>query len=163
MKINSNFINEYKKLVKSTNLQKGYQEFIKFFKGLRSYLSGNMTEYKFTANIVENNMNYSYFQFIGSKLQSKKLKFVVVFIHNIFEYEIWLSGMNRKTQINYHTKLSNIKHDYIMSPDPNRFDYILKCKLFDEVNYDNCEVIFDNARKNIILFINKVTELVDLA
>ena len=71
MKINSNFINEYKKLVKSTNLQKGYQEFIKFFKGLRSYLSGNMTEYKFKANIVENNMDYSYFQFIGSKLQSK--------------------------------------------------------------------------------------------
>ncbi len=59
MKINANYINEYKKLIQSTNLQKGYQEFVKFFRGLRTYLSGNMSDYKFTGNIVENNMDYS--------------------------------------------------------------------------------------------------------
>ena len=53
MKINSKYINEYKRLMQTTDLQKGYQEFIKFFRGLRTYLSGSMSKYKFTGNIVE--------------------------------------------------------------------------------------------------------------
>ena len=160
MRINPNYINEYEELIKTTNLQKGYQEFIKFFRGLRTYLAGNMSEYKFTGNIVENNMDYSYFQFNDVKLQSKGLKFVVAFTHNIFEYEIWLSGLNRKTQINYHRKLSNVKHPYTMSPDPSRFDYILKDKLVKEINYDDCEGLFDSARNNIVTFIKEVKRFV---
>ncbi len=160
MKINSNYISEYKKILQSTNLQKGYQEFVKFFRGFRTYLAGNLSEYKFTGNIVENNMDYSYFQFTNDELQSKGLKFVIAFTHNKFEYEIWLSGMNRKTQISYHDKLSKAKHAYTMSPDPNRFDYILKDKLFDEVNYDDCERLFDSAKNNIQAFAKKISMLV---
>lgn len=160
MKINANYINEYKKLIQSTNLQKGYQEFVKFFRGLRTYLSGNMSDYKFTGNIVENNMDYSYFQFTNDELQSKGLKFVIAFTHNKFEYEVWLSGINRKTQINYHGKLSKAKHKYTMSPDPNRFDYILKDKLFDKVNYNDCEKLFDDAKNNIQVFAKKIAKLV---
>lgn len=160
MKINSNYINEYKKILQSTNLQKGYQEFIKFFRGFRTYLADNLSEYKFTGNIVENNMDYSYFQFSNDDLQSKGLKFVIAFTHYKFEYEIWLSGMNRKIQINYHSKLSKAKHKYTMSPDPNRFDYILKDKLFDELNYDDCEKLFNTAIKNIKVFSEKITKIV---
>ncbi len=160
MKINSNYINEYKKIIQSTNLQKGYQEFVKFFRSLRTYLAGNLSEYKFTGNIVENNMDYSYFQFTNDELQSKGLKFVIAFTHNKFEYEIWLSGMNRKIQISYHDRLSRTKHTYTMSPDPNRFDYILKDKLFDKVNYDDCEKLFDDAKNNIQAFAKKIAKLV---
>lgn len=160
MKINSNYINEYKKILQSTNLQKGYQEFIKFFRGFRTYLARNLSEYKFTGNIVENNMDYSYFQFTNDELKSKGLKFVIAFTHNKFEYEIWLSGMNREIQINYHGKLSKTKHTYTMSPDPNRFDYILKDKLFDEVNYDDCEKLFNTAKNNIQVFAKKIAKLV---
>ena len=160
MKINTNYINEYKKIIQSTNLQKGYQEFVKFFRGFRAYLADNLSEYKFTGNIVENNMDYSYFQFSNDDLQSKGLKFVIAFIHNKFEYEIWLSGMNRKIQINYHSKLSKVKHKYTMSPDPNRLDYILKEKLFDEVNYDDCEKLFNTAITNLKVFSEKISKIV---
>ena len=160
MKINTNYINGYKKILQSTDLQKYYQEFVKFFRGLRTYLADNLSEYKFTGNIVENNMDYSYFQFSNDDLQSKGLKFVIAFTHNTFEYEIWLSGMNRKIQINYHGKLSKAKHKYKMSPDPNRFDYILKEKLFDEVDYDDCEKLFNNAINNIKVFSEKITKMV---
>ncbi len=160
MKINTGYINEYRKILQSTNLQKGYQEFVKFFRGIRTYLAVNLSEFKFTGNIVENNMDYSYFQFTNDELQSKGLKFVVAFTHNKFEYEIWLSGMNRKTQINYHGKLSKAKHTFTMSPDPSRFDYILRDRLFDEVNYDDCEKLFDTAKINIQAFAQKITKLV---
>ncbi|MFA5850926.1 MAG: hypothetical protein WC833_13730 [Bacteroidales bacterium] len=158
MKINSVYINEYRKILQSTNLQKGYQEFVKFFRGLRTYLAVNLSEFKFTGNIVENNMDYSYFQFTNDELKSKGLKFVVAFTHNKFEYEIWLSGMNRKKQINYHGKLSKVKHPFTMSPDPGRFDYILRDKLFDEVNYDDCEKFFDTAKIKIQSFAQQIAK-----
>ena len=160
MKINKDYIMEYKKLIQSTDLQKAYQEFIKFFRGLRTYLAKNLPEYKFTGNIVENNMDYSYFQFTNDMLQSKGLKFVIAFIHNKFEYEIWLSGMNREIQINHHKTLINKKHTYTMSLDPNKFDYILKDKLFTDVNYEDCKRLFDNAKLNIRTFSKKITKLV---
>lgn len=105
-------------------------------------------------------MDYSYFQFSNDELQSKGLKFVITFTHNKFEYEIWLSGMNRKIQIDYHRKLSKAKHTYTMSPDPNRFDYILSEKLFDEVDYDDCDKLFNIAKNNIKLFAEKIDEIV---
>jgi hypothetical protein len=160
MKINSAYINEYKKILQSTNLQRGYQEFVKFFRGFRAYLADHLSEYKFTGNIVENNMDYSYFQFSKDDLQSKGLKYVIAFTHHRFEYEIWLSGMNRKIQINYHSQLSKANHKYAMSPDPKRFDYILKEKLFDEVNYDNCEELFDTAINHIKAFAKKIDKIV---
>lgn len=160
MKINSTYIREYRNIIQSTNLQKCYQEFVKFFRGFRTYLAENLSEYKFTGNIVENNMDYSYFQFSNKDLQSKGLKFVIAFTHNNFEYEIWLSGINRKVQINYHNKLSKVKHNYAMSPDPNRFDYILKERLFDEVNYDDCEILFNTSIKNILAFANNIDKII---
>lgn len=160
VKINGDYINEYKKLIQSTNLQKGYQELIKFFRTLRIYLMENMPEYKFTGNMVENNMYYSYFQFTSEKQLEKGLKFVVVFIHYKFEYEVWLSGINRKTQINYYTILNKVQHGYIMSPNPSKFDYILKDKLFDEVGYNDCQELFNTARNKIIDFVKGVTRFI---
>ena len=59
--ININYIEEYKNIIENTNLQKGYQEIIKLFKNLKIYFEKEMPKFKFTPNIVENNMDYSYF------------------------------------------------------------------------------------------------------
>jgi hypothetical protein len=160
MKINSKHINEYKQLMQTTDLQKDYQEFIKFFRGLRTYLSGSMSEYKFTGNIVENGMDYSYFQFTDTELQSKGLKIVIAFVHKEFVFEMWLSGMNRKIQCKFHTLLSNKKCKYELSKDPNRVDYIIKDNLIDDINYEEYEKLVECMRANIIEFTNNVKYLV---
>ena len=72
--INTNYIEEYKKIIQTTNLQKGYQEIIKFFRYLRNYLQKEMNDFYFTGNIVENNMDYSYFQFTNENLKKKRIK-----------------------------------------------------------------------------------------
>ena len=43
--INKNYIEEYKKIIQTTNLQKGYQEIIKFFRYLRNYLQKEMNDF----------------------------------------------------------------------------------------------------------------------
>lgn len=160
MKINSNYINDYKILIQTTDLQKDYQEFIKFFRGLRTFLAGSMTDYKFTGNIVENGMDYSYFQFTDDELQSKGLKIVISFVHKEFVYEMWLSGMNRKIQCKYHSLLSNEKCKYELSKDPNKVDYIIKDKLVDDINYEKYDRLVQDIQTNIDKFIKDVRTLV---
>ncbi len=156
IKINSNYISDYKKIIQTTNLQNGYQEFIKFFRYLRTYLEKEMSEYIFTSNIIENNMDYSYFQFTSKKLKSKNLKIVIAFIHQKFDYEIWLSGINRKTQNYYYDNLKNEVLKYNLTNNPNKTDYILRTKILNECDYNNIELTVGEIKLSIEDFINNI-------
>lgn len=152
MVVNEKYINEYKKLITTTNLQKGYQEFIKFFRYLRNSLQKEMIDYKFTGNIVENNMDYSYFQFTDEILKGKGLKIVFVFVHKEFKYQIWLSGVNRQEQIKYFNICEkNMKHG--LTTDPAKTDYIVSKDVETEFDYDNLEKVINSLKKEIYKFI----------
>ena len=146
--ININYIEEYKNIMKNTNLQKGYQEIIKLFRYLKVYFEKEMPEFKFTSNIVENNMDYSYFQFTNDKLKKNKLKIVFVFIHKEFKFQIWLSGINRNIQNIY----KNTK--YNLSINPNKTDYILSKDL--NLNYNDLKQSLIYLKKEVYSFINDI-------
>ena len=150
--ININYIEEYKNIIENTNLQKGYQEIIKLFRYLKIYFEKEMPEFKFTSNIVENNMDYSYFQFTNDKLRENKLKIVFVFIHKDFKFQIWLSGINRNIQEKYFNIYKNTK--YNLSIDPNKTDYILYKDL--NFNYNNLEQSLICLKKEVYSFINDI-------
>lgn len=153
MKINGDYIKEYRSILQTTNLQKGYQEFVKFFRYLKTYLEKEMQEYTFTNNIVENNMDYSYFQFTNQELKSSGLKIVIAFVHRDFDYEVWLSGINRKIQNNYYGHLKSKPQKYTLTDNPNRTDYILKTKIIENCNYDDLEQLLFQMKINIADFI----------
>ena len=106
MSFNYKFLQEYQNLIQNTNLQKGYQEFIHLFRWLRISLQTRFSSFRFQGNIVENNMEYSYFQFSDDTLKQIGLKIVVVFVHSDFRFEIWISGCNRQIQRQYYNLFS---------------------------------------------------------
>jgi hypothetical protein len=156
MDINGDYIKEYESIMESTNLQRGYQELIKFFRYLKIYLEKEMTDYKFTGNIVENNMDYSYFQFYNEIFKNKGLKIVVVYVHKTCNYEVWLSGINRQTQVKYYEKIKGKKYKYELTSDPNRFDYILKEKIIEECNYKDLNNLLIKMSNKIQCFIDDI-------
>jgi hypothetical protein len=158
-KINDGYIYEYQKLLQTTNLQKGYQEFVKFFRNLRTYLQKELPEYTFTGNIVENNMDYSYFQFTNDNLKSKGLKIVIAFVHTDFAYQIWLSGLNREVQRKHYDYLKDKSHTYTLTGNPNKTDYILKKPLIGECNYNDLEGLLNRIKISAFEFINNVEQL----
>lgn len=91
MSFNYKFLEEYQNLIQNTNLQKGYQEFIHLFRWLRISLQNRFSSFRFQGNIVENNMEYSYFQFSDDTTKRMGLKIVVVFVHSDFGFEVWIS------------------------------------------------------------------------
>jgi len=153
------YIYEYQKLLQTTDLQKGYQEFVQFFRSLRTFLQKELPEYTFTGNIVENNMDYSYFQFTNEGLKSKGLKIVVAFVHRDFDYQIWLSGLNRQIQRKHYEYLKDKHHPYALTDNPTKTDYILRAQLIGGCNYNNPEESLKTIKDNVAEFVLEVERL----
>ena len=75
------------------------------FRFLRVRLEQEMPAYTFQGGIVENAMDYSYFQCASPALKGLGLKLAVVFVHRPFRLEVWLSGRNRACQQQWHKRL----------------------------------------------------------
>jgi len=159
MSIRFDYVLEYESLLKTTNLQRDYQEFLKFFKQLRVYLEQELPEYAFLGGIMENGMDYSYFQFTGGALREQGLKIVIAYVHKTSSLEVWLSGVNRKTQATVFARLQTTGTDYEQTPDPNRFDYILKAKILPARGFSGGDDVFGDIRGNVLRFLEDVSWL----
>jgi len=129
MNFDKNLLMTYKKLIQTTELERSYQEFLRLFRFLRVELEKELGDYRFQGNIIENGMDYSYFQFTNDRLKKKGLKIAVTFVHRNFQFEVWLSGFNRKIQCNYYELLKDTRQPFSLTEDPKRSDYILRIPL----------------------------------
>lgn len=104
------------------------------FRYLRRELEKQMPEYTFQAGIVENAMDYAYFQFSNEDLKKAGLKIAVVFLHGEFQLEVWLSGVNRNAQCEWAQKLSNPLPPAQLTHDPKHTDYILRIRVESDLS-----------------------------
>ena len=63
MTFDGELLASYRALLQHTDLQKAYQEFVRLFRYLRVQLEKQLPGYTFQGGIVENAMDYAYFQF----------------------------------------------------------------------------------------------------
>lgn len=159
MGIQFEYIQEYESLLKTTHLQRDYQEFVKFFKQLRVSLEQELPDCSFLGGIMENGMDYSYFQFTSDALREQGLKIVIAYVHTTCSLEVWLSGVNRKTQASVFARLQKTGTDYEQTPDPNRFDYILKEKILPARGFSSGDELFAELHANVSRFLEHVTRL----
>lgn len=146
MNFNKQYLETYKNLLDTTELQRGYQEFIKLFRFLRIELAKELSDFSFAGNIVENAMDYSYFQFTNKYLKAKGIKIVVAFIHKDFCFEIWVSGYNREIQCDYYEKLKNNPLKYCLNDNPSRVDYILKSEIDKNIELYCSDIILSKIK-----------------
>ena len=157
--INTAKILEFKKLIQTTNLQTCYQEQTKLFRSLRVYFEKELKAFDFSGNIVENNMDYAYFQFTNEDIKSKGLKIVIAFIYKDFEYEVWLSGYNRKIQNEYFKHFCNKKLMYSLTNNPDKIDYILKYRVTNDFDYKDENKLLVNIKNKTQEFISNINNL----
>ncbi len=134
MTFDGELLASYRALLQHTDLQKAYQEFVRLFRYLRVQLEKQLPGYTFQGGIVENAMDYAYFQFTDPRLRAAGLKIVIVFVHRDFQLEVWLSGVNRKAQCAWAEKLGAGAPPFLPSQDPARTDYILRAPVAAELS-----------------------------
>lgn len=162
MNFNIKYLETYRNLLATTELQLGYQEFIKLFRFLRIELEKELPDFSFSSNIVENNMDFAYFQLTDTDLREKGVKIQVVFVHKSFRFEVWASGYNRKTQCFYYNKLKNQPLKYYLNDNPERIDYIFKAEIEKDIELHSGDIVISKIKPVVLEMITFVKNHIDL-
>lgn len=147
MELRSDLLLQYKEFMQTTNIQEVYQEILKLIKYVRTRLEKEICGYNFMNRIVENEMDFSYFQMTNQKLKELGLKIQVIFVHKSCSFEVWMSGYNRKIQNKYFEMISKRKCPYEKCQNPERNDYIVKIPVKKDI--DKIEDIIQEIKKDV--------------
>ena len=99
----------------------------------------------------------TYFSFLPESLKLRKLKVAIVFIHDTFRFEVWLSGSNRNVQTKYWQSLkeSNWKK-YHLASNPRAVDYVLDHILVNNPDFSDLDALTRQIERGSLEFIRDV-------
>lgn len=155
---------EYKKLIQETYIQEAYKGLIQYIKELRKHFKETYLEYNVSGNLYQGYMDLTFFTLTTKLSKKKDLKYMVVFIHDTMQFEVWLSGRNREIMSKYHEKFSTYQMgNYVLTEDKKGMSAIISYVVVDKPDFDNLDKLTDQIDRGVKSFINKVesTYLVD--
>ena len=143
-------------MIKNTNIQECYQRVLKFIQYVSMELEKDLTTYSFMNRIIENKMNFTYFQMTNKKWKEMGLKLQVIFIRKTCMFEVWLSDYNKKIQndyymdlYDYYMDLCKTKCPFEICSNPNKNDYLIRIPISLDITIDNYKKIIFEIKSNI--------------
>lgn len=91
----------YRKQLKLGPVKRAYTGLMKLMSNLRTRFQNTYPANNVSGSIFPGMMDMTFFTFSPEALQRRKLKIVVVFLHDTFHFESWLSGANKQVQAVY--------------------------------------------------------------
>ena len=102
-------------------------------------------------------MDMTYFSFFPKTFKRRNLKIAVVFIHDVFRFEVWLAGVNRDVQAKYWKLLKeNNWNKYHISSNPRGVDYIVDHILIDDPDFSDLDTLTKQIERGTLDFIRDV-------
>ena len=95
---------EYKNQIEKGVIQKAYLGLMEYVSKLRTHFKNKYPEYAVSGSIYFGYMDMTYFSIFPKSLKDRDLKIAVVFLHDAFRFEVWLSGKNKQV-LTKHWKL----------------------------------------------------------
>lgn len=92
---------EYHQQMKMGSIQRAYRGLMDFMLGLRNGFQKEHPQYTLPGSLYAGFMDMTYFAIVPDFLKQRNLKIAVVFLHEAFRFEVWLSGVNRQVQEQY--------------------------------------------------------------
>ena len=150
-------MNEYKKQLKKGYIQEAYQGLMEYIRDLRSHFTNKYPNYSVSGSIYYGYMDMTYFSLFPEFLKSRKLKIPIVFVHDTFRFEVWLSGSNRNIQTKYWELLKESdRHKYTLAPDPRAVDYVLDHILINNPDFSDLDTLTGQIESGTLEFIRYV-------
>lgn len=95
------YLQEYRKQLEQGAIQKAYKGLMDYIMALRTHFKTAYPEYVVSGNIYYGYMDMTYFAVVPPSLKQRQLKIAIVFLHEAFRFEVWLSGANKQVQAHY--------------------------------------------------------------
>jgi hypothetical protein len=150
-------MNEYKKQLKKGDIKKAYTGLIQYFKDLRSHFNNEYPDFLVSSSIYPGYMDLTYFHFFPKSLKPRKLKIVILFIHDTFRFEVWLAGNNKKVQTKYWNLFTESNwNKYHLVSTTKGVDSILDHILIDNPDFRELDTLTKQIEQGTLKFIKVV-------
>jgi hypothetical protein len=152
-----NYMIDYREQLQKGAIQQAYRGLMDYMQSLRTYFQKKYPDYEVPGNLYFGYMDMTYFAIIPPEFRQSKLKVAIVFLHEAFRFEAWLSGGNRQIQVDY----SNLIQDkgwskYPLTANPKSSDSILECILVAEPGFSDLDSLTKEIDNGAVKFINDI-------
>ena len=150
-------MDEYRVQIERGYIQEAYRGLMGYFRELRAHFSATYPDFSVPGSIYYGYMDMTYFSIVPEFLRRRKLKIAIVFVHDKFRFEVWLSGSNRGVQAEYWNLLKEggwQKHD--LSSNPRAEDYVTGHILDTNPDFRNLDALTVQIETGTLAFIRDV-------
>ena len=152
-------MDEYKVQIERGVIQIAYKGLMEYLRGLKTYLKSRHPEFYVSSNIYFGYMDMTYFSFTPKSIKDRKLKIAIVFIHETFDFEIWLGGFNKNIQSEYWElfKESGWKKYHVV-PTIKGVDSIVESTLVNNPDFGELPELSSQIEKLALKFIKDIEQ-----
>jgi hypothetical protein len=148
---------EFKDQLEKGQIILAYQGLTAFIRDLHSHFRDSYPAYQVPGNIYFGYLDMTYFSILTPALQRLALKVAVVFVYPTFQFEVWLSGRNRKVQENASLAIQEAGwKKFQLTPDPGKADSVLNQVLVADPDFGKLEILTERIDKGTVDFIQAV-------
>jgi hypothetical protein len=148
---------EFRKQLEKGVIQKAYQGLMDYMMSLKNHFTNKYPDFPVSGSIYYGYMDMTYFSIFPKSLKERDLKIAIVFLYDVFRFEIWLSGKNKQVLAKYWKiiKENNWDNYKILAPEKG-VDSILEHILIDNPDFSDLEVLTKQIDKGTLKFIQNI-------
>lgn len=152
-----NTMSVYRAQLQAGAIQQAYRGLMGYMGALRAHFEDCFPGAAVSGSVYAGFMDMTYFSVVPPALKARKLKIAVVFLHEAWRFEIWLSGANRAVQAQWWARIRAAGWDaYRLVPDPRAADAILEHVLAAEPDFGDLDALTAQIEQGTRAFMREI-------
>lgn len=156
------YMQEYRKELEKGYIQEAYKGLMGYMMDLKAHFKNKYPEYFISGSIYYGYMDMTYFAISPESFKNQKLKIAIVFLHQVFRFEVWLAGYNKNVQKEYWELFKENNWDkYHVPPTIQGADSILEHILVEEPDFSDLDNLTEQIETGTVKFIEEVEKFLE--
>jgi hypothetical protein len=157
-------MNDLKDQLSKGRIQKAYRYIFDIFSDLGNEIKNSQNKVISTTSLYHGYLDMTYLPVTTETLKNNGLKIAIVFNYSLFQFEIWLSAVNRKKRIEVIEIISQSKwNKYKTVQNDENTDAIIEITIKGINEFSNKNRIVSLITKETIAFIDNIEEFIQRA
>ena len=148
---------EYRKQLEKGAIKAAYKGLMEFFMDLRTHFKNKYPDYSVSGSIYQGNMDMTFFTLSPKSFNDRNLKIAIIFIHDMFRFEVWLAGYNKQVQSTYWKLFKESDWDkYHIVSATKGVDSIIEHILIDDPDFSDLDTLTKQIEKETLKFLKDI-------
>jgi len=150
-------MDEYQKQMQKGVVSAAYKGLMEYIMDLRVYFKNKYPDHYVSGSIYPGLMDMTFFSFNPKPLKDRNLKVLIFFVHETFNFEVWLAAVNKQVQEEYWKMIKESGwNKFQLVPDVKGNDAILKHVCVEDPDFGDLDELTRKIEKGTLKFIKDV-------